>query len=70
MYEFDPRWPDDPRDDDRDLRADALAEAGRALSRGNRGGVTHELAQVVRFVGVTEEPSEVKTRIAAVERSV
>src|ERR1700681_3086997 len=27
MYEFDPRWPDDPRDDDRD----------RDLSRGSRG---------------------------------
>ena len=28
MYEFDPRWPDDPRDDDRE----------RDLSRGSRGG--------------------------------
>jgi hypothetical protein len=29
MYEFDPRWPDDPRDDDRE----------RDLSRGSRGGL-------------------------------
>jgi hypothetical protein len=29
MYEFDPRWPDDPRDDDRE----------RDLSRGSRGSL-------------------------------
>jgi hypothetical protein len=39
--DFDPRWPDDPRDrDDYGLRAEALAKAGRELSLGSRGGLS------------------------------
>ena len=30
MYEFDPRWPDDPRENDH----------GRELSQGSRGGLS------------------------------
>jgi hypothetical protein len=40
--DLDPRWSDDPRDrDNNGLRAEALAKAGRELSRGSRGGLSN-----------------------------